>query len=989
VIRIISIIYSPEQNTVRMLSNKLKLLIRLILCLMIFMPMLPAQAYDLKLSSAERVWLQQHPVIHIGVDPGWAPFEYIDEHKQYKGMMADYLKLLEIRLDIRFKHVADLSWADVIEQAKNRQLDMLPGVMVSDQRSEFLHFTQPYVNFPMVIMARAGSEPVNNLNDLQGRHVAVVRSYVTHDILSKQFPEINLELTDTLDEALQLLSTGSIDAYVGNLASISYALNRLGISNLKVAAHTSYSFPLSIGVRKDWPEFVGILQKAIDSLSQEEKDAIQQKWISVEHDRGYDLKTILLLVLPLLAVISTIIILSYFQTRRLKAIVAEKQQSEEKFRSLFETANDGIFIVQDNLIIDCNPKALDLFACDKEMLVGKTPIDVSPQKQPGGERSSVLAQEKIKLAMSGSPQRFDWQHKDLKSELFDAEVSLSVIDIAGVRCLQGIIRDISEQRQIEKALQSIVEGTSAYTGADFFKQLVKQLADTLQMRYAFVGELAGNDHKVVKTISAYADKKHINNFDYPLVDTPCENVFRNEVEICRNNIQSKYPLDTLLVEMDAKSYAGILLVDGQRNHIGILVVLDDKAIKNDLVIHSIMSDFAIRAGAELERIHTEQKLQHAQKMEALGQLTGGIAHDFNNMLASILGYADLASNLKIENKPAKLSSYLDHIHNAADRARLLVSQMLTFSRGNPGASKQPYQLQLIVTESVKMLRPMLPSSITLNININHNNEFVNADPVQLHQLVMNLCINARDAMNEKGEITITLDNTTSSNHRCSSCHQFILGDYVKLIIHDSGPGISEAVFDRMFEPFFTTKAVGKGTGMGLSMVHGIAHSHSGHIVVNSDEISGTSFSVLLPILKLDLEHPLQGAGIELTHRGRQEHILIVDDEASIAEYIKEIVESHGYRASVYTDSSAAMKAFKQQSDQYDLVITDQTMPQLTGEEMAASMLKISPDIPIILCTGYSTHVDNEYAKKIGIKSFMMKPVKNLELLQQIEIVLQK
>lgn len=952
------------------------------------MPTLAVQAYELNLTPGEQLWLQQHPVIHIGVDPGWAPFEYIDEHKQYKGIMADYLKLLEIRLGIRFEHVPELSWSDVIEQAKNRQLDMLPGVMMSDRRSEFLRFTRPYVNFPMVILVRAGGESFNNLHALGGRHVAVVRNYVTHDLLSKLHPQIDLQLTDTLDEALQLLSTGAIDAYVGNLASISYALNRLGISNLKVAAHTPYLFPLSIGVRKDWPEFVVILQKALDSFSQNEKEAIQKKWISVELEKGYDLKTILLIVLPLLAIVSTIIVLSYFQTRRLKAIVREKQQSEQKFRSLFETTNDGIFIMQNGLIVDCNPKALELFVCDKDTLVGKTPIDVSTQIQPDGQVSSVLAQEKINLAISGVPQLFDWQHQSFNGEIFDAEISLNMVELEGTRYLQGIIRDISEQRQIEKALQSIVEGTSAYIGTDFFMQLVKLLADTLQMRYAFVGELSNSEQAAVKTISVYANGSHSDNFEYQLVNTPCENLLKTKAKVYRTNIQKLFPLDPMLVEMEAESYAGISLVDGQRNPVGVLVVMDDKPIKNELIIRSIIADFAVRASAELERIYTEQKLQHAQKMESLGQLTGGIAHDFNNMLSSILGYADLASGLEIENKPEKLSGYLKHIHNAADRARLLVSQMLTFSRGNPEATKQPYQLQLIVTESIKMLRPMLPSSITLSININHYNEFVNADPVQLHQLVMNLCINARDAMNEKGVISITVDKAACINYRCSSCHQLVHGDYIKLTIHDTGPGISDAVSERMFEPFFTTKDVGKGTGMGLSMVHGIVHNHSGHIVVNSNPAIGTEFSVLLPILQTEIERSIKNADKEDIERGQQERILIVDDEEPIAEFIKEVVENHGYRARAFTNSREALTEFVQCSEQYDLVITDQTMPQLTGEEMAKAMLEVSRDIPIILCTGYSTHIDHEYAKKIGIKSYMMKPVKRRELLRQIKKVLE-
>ncbi|MFK5950855.1 MAG: ATP-binding protein [Methylococcales bacterium] len=411
--------------------------------------------------------------------------------------------------------------------------------------------------------------------------------------------------------------------------------------------------------------------------------------------------------------------------------------------------------------------------------------------------------------------------------------------------------------------------------------------------------------------------------------------------------------------------------------------------KGNIINHvAVFSDISKRVQAEEKQHELQRQLQHAQKMESLGQLTGGIAHDFNNMLASIMGYTDLARMLVTRDEHGKLPEYLDQVYCAGERARDLIAQMLTFSRGSSNGEKQPLRLEPAVKDAIKMLRPMLSSSIKMNVSINDDLPVVNADPVQLHQIIMNLCINARDAMDDKGKIDVTLSVASGVDTICNSCHQPVSGDYIEVVVADNGSGIKPKIIEQLFEPFFTTKDIGKGTGMGLAMVHGIMHDHSGHIIVNSTLGEGTEFRLLFPFEELVAKTETKQGDLKTEWiTGNNQHILIVDDEESIARFMKILLESHEYRVSIFKDSVKALASFQENPNSYALVITDQTMPDITGEEMARSMLQVRPDLPIILCTGYSSRIDKENAESIGIKAYMEKPMNTKDILQTVNALL--
>jgi two-component system CheB/CheR fusion protein len=398
----------------------------------------------------------------------------------------------------------------------------------------------------------------------------------------------------------------------------------------------------------------------------------------------------------------------------------------------------------------------------------------------------------------------------------------------------------------------------------------------------------------------------------------------------------------------------------------------------------IVMDITERKRAEKEKKAMQAQLMQAQKMEAIGTLAGGIAHDFNNILAAVLGYTEMARDAS----PAgsAIAHDLDKVLEAGGRASNLVKQILTFSR-EASIERTPLQPLCLVKEALKLLRPALPSTISIRQRLDAATSPILADPTQVHQIVMNLCTNAFHAMEQTGGVLeITLRNREISPSDLLKNPGMQPGNFVLLSIGDTGPGIPPAIRDKIFEPYFTTKEAGKGTGMGLSIVHGIVAAMGGFITYEGGPGEGSLFQVFFPAVEREVA--VVAKPVEKIAAGN-ERILFIDDEEMLAEMGKIMLERLGYKVTVRTSSVEALATFQNQPDQFDAVITDQTMPGLTGVELARRMLRIRPDIPLILCTGYSNLVNEEQAKAIGIKGFIMKPMTKRDIAQMLRAVLER
>ncbi len=382
-----------------------------------------------------------------------------------------------------------------------------------------------------------------------------------------------------------------------------------------------------------------------------------------------------------------------------------------------------------------------------------------------------------------------------------------------------------------------------------------------------------------------------------------------------------------------------------------------------------------------EQLRIEQQLRQSQKMEAVGTLAGGIAHDFNNMLAIIIGNAELAlDDVQAEAPRNNLSQIL----MASEHARDLTSQILTFSRKTE-RGKKPLKLTPLLKETFKLLRGTIPTTVRMNLNIRAKADTVLADPSQVQQVLINLATNASHAMRKRGgQLAFGLNKVAVTQKHQIPGAELSPGTYVELTVSDTGTGMPEEVCRRIFEPFFTTKGPGEGTGMGLAVVYGIVKNHDGEIVVESEPGRGSVFRVFLPLSEAAAGKPIE----EQSHAPvGKEGILLVDDEPGVLQAASRTLQRLGYSVTTAESGVQAWEVFKDKPDRFDLVITDQVMPDLTGIDLAVRMLKARKGLPIILFTGYSETVSPEQAKAAGIKEFVMKPVMKKTLAETVRRVL--
>ena len=389
------------------------------------------------------------------------------------------------------------------------------------------------------------------------------------------------------------------------------------------------------------------------------------------------------------------------------------------------------------------------------------------------------------------------------------------------------------------------------------------------------------------------------------------------------------------------------------------------------------------------RKQLEQQLQQAQKMEALGQLTGGIAHDFNNILAAILGYSNLALERCVSDPSDKLARYLGEVISASERARDLIAKMLAYSRTSPSIASVPLNMVPEVEKALTLLSVAIPAGIEVVTHIEPELPLVRIDPVEVQQVLINLAVNARDAIGEQGRIDINLQRIKVKNKSCAICHSIVNGEFVVLEVKDTGDGILPEVQQRIFDPFFTTKDIGKGSGLGLCMVQGIVIKNNAHLLLESSFEYGTSFQLLFPFTedKVSISTPLTTTTIAPVTK--QWRVWVVEDQEALAGYYLELLQEQGYLVTVFIDPVNALHAFQLDPNSVDLILTDQTMPYLSGAELAEAVLTTKPNLPIILTTGYTESINADEAKRRGIRCFLNKPIDGKKLLEIVGIELGK
>jgi PAS domain S-box-containing protein len=639
------------------------------------------------------------------------------------------------------------------------------------------------------------------------------------------------------------------------------------------------------------------------------------------------------------------------QQRTAQLVEANKElkKSEEKYRTILENIEEGYYEVDlaGNFTF-FNDSIQKILGYGRDELMG-----MNNRQYTNRENAKTLYQAFNKVYTTGTPTKeFDWKiiRKDRSERYVEASVSLLKGSEGEPIGFRGIVRDITERKEAEEALRESKEK---------YRLLVDHAHDGI---FIAQGDLIKfQNPKAHEILGCSAEELH---------ETPFMDLVHPEDRV----LLPKKP-QTMHKGEEIPSAYSLRIINKSGEELWVQINAVDIKWEGKPATLNFVTDITFEK-------RLEAQLLQAQKMEAIGTLAGGIAHDFNNILSSVIGYTELA--IEEVSKGGLLHNNLKEVLRAGRRARDLVKQILAFSRQSDHELR-PLEISPIIKETLKLLRASLPSTLEIHQNIGPDLGTVMTDPTHVNQILMNLCTNAAHAMGENGgTLDVSLekvDNGTDLGVRFTGLSP---GPYLKLTVNDNGHGMAPEVKERIFDPYFTTKEKGEGTGLGLAMVHGIVKSHGGTITVYSEPEMGSTFHVYLPIIETEKD---QDTGREKTVPTGSERILFVDDEQPIVDIGKQMIEQLGYTVVIRTSSLEALELFRTKPHEFDLIITDMTMPNMTGEELANELMFIRPDIPIILCTGFSRRVTEKKAKAMGIQAFIMKPILKQELAETIRRVL--
>ena len=914
----------------------------------------------------ERQWLIKHDgKVRYAPLPNYPPIEFVDSEGTHQGLTPDYLRRIEQELNFRFAKVQVKSWNEIIEKAKQGEIDVIGSIQNSPERREYLRFTKSYLEIPNVIIVREEYHRPLTLEKMEGMKVVIVKGYATFDFIKNKYPKLILEAVNDDLEGLQMVSFGRADAIITDLSVASYLIEQMKISNLRVAGTTGYAWNITFASRKDWPILNNILEKGLAAIDQKERRAIYSKWVPSGYEDLFPRKKLLFYITIILSITGGGVVLIFIWNRMLKRQVIQKtvqlrreleerkqaeealRESEGKYKLITETSQTGIYMHQDDIIIYANDKFAQLHGYTVDELIGTYYFNLfHPDER---ERALGIKSKRLR-GDEDAPQYHETKRVKKDGGILWCQTVAVLIEYQGKPAIMGNVVDITVRKRAEESLRESEEKYRRLfeLESDAIFLIEKDTGKILEVN-ASAADLYGFSREELLRmknvdLSAEAGKTKQATQDQ-LTQIPIRHHRKKDGTV--------FPVEITASHMNWK---------GREAHI------------------ATIRDITFRVEAESAHAELEKELYQARKMESIGTLAGGIAHDFNNILAIIVGYTELAVLDVPEWNPAK--GYLKEIQTASLRAKDLVRHILSFSR-KAVTDRKPIKIGLIIEDSLKMLRASIPADIEIRQNNSCEFDTILADPTQISQVLINLCTNAAHAMRDEGGIlAVSLQNVEFKKQNVKS--DLGPGRYVKLSVSDTGHGIDPENVDRIFDPYFTTKGLGEGTGLGLSVVQGIVKTHSGTVTVKSKLGKGTVFEVLIPLTEAESQPEDEKA--EAFPTGN-EKILFIDDEESILNLVKKRLEMQGYQVEAKNDPVDALELFRSRPDRFDLVITDMTMPKMTGDKLTKEILGIRPEMPIILCSGFSDKIDTERAMSLGIRKYIEKPLKMSDFLVSIRKVL--
>ena len=989
--------------------------------------------------------LQLHdsnPPVYAAVPASFLPFYSINEEGLPYGFAIEVMNEIDHHAGYLTKYLVKENWEKVFKSVASGETTIIPNLGITEERKKHYFFTKPYVSVNISIIVSQNNRHLSNIKALKNKKIAVVKSNVGKKIAENMIFD-DIIIFDTINLALQAIVENKADALIYPKKIALLNATNLGVRHkIHIINEPVKIIHRAIAISKNHPELFEKFNKALDEylLTQDYKDTYIA-WMGDEPDSFSLTEYLLFDILLLLA--SIIFFRWIWKKKNFSILRADNKKTTEIIwvltliailvTSMTVITGSTLWILYETAFEEQRHRLVDTVKSRARLIESIARHETKKSSETNSHethpvlhtldqvinahnqfRGFGITGEFTLARHSGENIEFILRHRHSElnkpeSIVFDSdlaipmrlallghsgtiigkdyrgEIVLAAYEPVSVLNL-GIVAkmDLSEIRRpfihSGMVIISILIIITVAGSLLFFYIIIPILHRMKETEHRFQ-QLFRNNQTTVLLVNpdngkiVDANEAAIRFYGY------------NLDELSTYNISTFYPettSETTSHLIRAKDHSNLTVISKHRLQDGSIrdveIITSPVDIDDQVILYYVVTDITQRLQKEQEHERLQNDLEQARKMEALGQLTGGIAHDFNNMLGVIMGYTNLSLEKFKSSMDEKQTEYLEQVLQASDRAKDLISQMMVFSRTEKNKN-QPMNVASLIKQDIKMLRSVIPSSIIINQEIDENLPKIMIEPVKLQQMLMNLSINAKDAMESHGTLGIKLQWAKDVHARCHSCFESITGDWIELTITDTGSGMPEDVLKHIFEPFFTTKVAGKGTGMGMAMVHGIVKDLEGHITIYSQPGQGTEVHLLFrPVYEDEIETKDEDKIPVTTITNK--NILIVDDEESLATLLSEALSVLGYNCTAFSSSEEALKAFYAEPEQFDLVISDQTMPGLTGTDMIIQMRQINAELPAILATGYSETVDENIADQLHIH-FFEKPVNMPKLLRVI------
>lgn len=904
---------------------------------------------DLLLTPSEEKWLAENPIVRVAVDPTILPVEFIDENGKISGISGSYLKILEERLGVKFEWVENSNFRQGLAMVLNKQADIITAISSSAEREKYIDFTEAYMTLDSVIFARGNEDVFVDMSGLIGKKVAQIAGFQVTNKIRQFDSRIDITEVATIPEALKMVSSGDVDAYVGSVPITSYNIAMENLTNIVAVGSTPYSSKVFMGIRPDLPYLSSAVRKAIDSITVQEKAEISRQWIMVEKAPEPDFSLIWQIVAAALIVILLFLIWNY----SLRKEVAKRKSSEERFKQIAETVDGLFFILKPDMngveYISPNFEEWTKYSCAELYNDPFLWLQIVHPDDKNYYRNSVDRMLKSNFELSIPDYRI--VHRDGSIRWISSQMHPVYDEAGNVKNVIGFSSDITQRKLSSSKLDEISN----------------------QFQNAF--EYAAHGMALISI-----DGKFLR-----VNDALCQTLNYSKQELLNLNVMQITHKD------DLKNRSAFMkdVLDGTRPSFEI----EERHVRSDGSIIPVQFNASLVRDSEGKPIHfvaqfqdmselkeREEQLRHSQKMDAVGQLTGGIAHDFNNILGIILGNLEiLDSTIKAEDKQ---KNRLHKAIKSVDRGSNLIKKLLSFSR-----KSSPQRSVSSINDHIRNFQDFMGKSLGDKVKFETSllDELWPAeiDGNEFEDAVLNICLNARDAMPSGGTFMIKTENVILNETYTSRVPDSKIGDHILISFSDTGEGIAPSIIDKVLEPFFTTKSVNKGTGLGLSMVHGFAQRSGGHLRIHSEIGSGTTINLYIPRSYHSYEVDDAFIPEQVPLPKGKEKILVLDDEVSLCEVAESQLKNLGYSVFSANDSETAIKLLKENED-IQLLFSDIVMPNdEDGYKVSKIARELNPSIRVLLTSGFADNVEmdsstsevNEELKR----NMLVKPYNHQEL----------